>query len=305
MIDAKRWLRPVAFIGAALMLLPTYDLQAQEGEGLEEIVVTARKREESLMEVPISITAFTAEDLEARGLVELKDLQLYTPSFSFTHMQGGSARNDRSSNALVFRGLNLGFNSGITAGGQLFIDGAPVIGAYQPSIIDTERVEILKGPQSAHFGRSTFVGALNFIMKEPGDEFSGTAGLEYSPTHGSNEQYLTLEGPITDNLSLRVSGRHWEQGGYITNFANPSVDLGQRETNSASATLVWNPSDNVKVKAFLNYFRDLDGPAAQFGLQNAPPVGFQPNRNGPTQLNGIPYPDGTCDPLGSALTTRV
>jgi iron complex outermembrane receptor protein len=299
MIHANCWLRPVAVLGAALMVLPTSDLLAQQDQGLEEIVVTARKREESMMEVPIAITAFTSAELEARDLVELKDLQLYTPSFSFTHMQGGSARNDRSSNALVFRGLNLSNNVGITAGGQLFIDGAPVIGAYQPSTVDAERVEILKGPQSAYFGRSTFVGALNFVMKEPGDEFAGSAGIEYSPTFGSNEQYLSLEGPITDNLALRVSGRHWEQGGYITNFANPSVKLGQRDTNSASLNLVWTPTENVKVKTFLNYFRDEDGPAAQFGLQNAPP-----QLGGgifPSQLNGIPYPDGTCDPLGSPL----
>ena len=148
MNNAKWRLRAVAMLGAGLMALPDSVVLAQDG-GLEEIVVTARKREESMMEVPIAITAFTAEDLEARDLVDLQDLQLYTPSFSFTNMQGGSARNDRSSNALVFRGLSLSNNVGITAGGQLFIDGAPVIGAFQPSIVDVERVEILKGPQSA------------------------------------------------------------------------------------------------------------------------------------------------------------
>ena len=63
-----------------------------------------------------------------------------------------SGRNDRSSNALVFRGLYLNINVGINAGGLLFIDGAPVVGGYSPSIVDTERVEILKGPQSAYFG---------------------------------------------------------------------------------------------------------------------------------------------------------
>ena len=297
---------PAALLATAVFLLPDFAVVAQE---LEEIVVTARKREESLMEVPVSITAFTSEQLESIGMRQLTDLQLYTPSFSFQDMAGNSARNDRSSNSLLFRGLSLGFNSGITAGGQLFIDGAPVVGAYQPSIVDTERVEVLKGPQSAHFGRSTFVGALNFIMKEPGNEFAGTGGLEYSPTHGSNEQYISIEGPIVeDKLAVRLSARHWEQGGYVENFGNPSVRLGQRETNSVSTSVVITPSDNLKIKVFLNYFRDLDGPGAQFGLENSYPIidpnnpfGTMPDRAGPSQLNGIPYPDGTCDPLNSPM----
>ncbi len=288
----------VAAVCCAAMLLADSMVFAQDIV-LEEIVVTARKRQENLMEVPVSITAFTSETLEAIDMVQLTDIQLYTPSFSFTNMQGGSPRNDRSSNSLVFRGLSLGFNAGITAGGQLFIDGAPVIGAYSPSIVDTERVEILKGPQSAHFGRSTFVGALNFIMKEPGDEFSGTAGLEYSPRFGSNEQYMSFDVPLTDDLAIRVSGRHWEQGGYVTNYANPSVDLGQRDTISASTSIVWTPTENIKVKAFFNHFRDEDGPATQFGLENSPPINRVPDLTGPTQFNGIPYPDKTCDPLGS------
>ena len=208
----------------SLSVLPATAVFAQQ-LALEEIVVTARKVEENLMEVPLAVTAFSAEQLESIDMAQLTDIQLFTPSFSFTDQAGQSGRNDRSSNALVFRGLYLNVNVGITAGGLLFIDGAPVVGGYSPSIVDTERVEILKGPQSAYFGRSTFVGAVNFVMKEPDNEFRGRVSADFAK-FGSNEQHVMLEGPIVkDKLSVRVSGRHWKQGGYIEIFANRGSTL--------------------------------------------------------------------------------
>jgi iron complex outermembrane receptor protein len=281
-------LLPVLILGSASILLQDAVLLAQESGGLDEIIVTARKRDESLMDVPLAITAFPAAAIEAMDLQQINDLQLYTPSLSFTNMQGGSGRNDRSSNALVFRGLSLSANTGITAGGQVFIDGAPVVGGLTPSFVDVERVEILKGPQSAHFGRSTFVGAINFIMKEPGEEFGATVGLEYSPTFDSHEQNISVEGPIGDKFGYRVSVRNWEQGGYIDNYANTSVKLGERTTESISTSLVWRPTENLKIKGFFNYFKDEDGPGAQFFMGDTD--GFE-----------RAYPDGTCDPLSAPM----
>ena len=280
-------------VGAAmpLFVLPGVPAGAQE-LALEEIVVTARKVEENLMEVPLAITAFSAEELESIDMAELTDIQLYTPSLSFTNQQGGSGRNDRSRNALVFRGLYLNINVGINAGGLLFIDGAPVVGGYSPSIVDTERVEILKGPQSAYFGRSTFVGALNFVMKEPGDEFGGRISTDFS-SFGSNEQHVMVEGPIIeDKLSARVSGRRWVQGGYIDNFADPSDELGERTTNSLSTTIVFTPTDSLKAKLFVNFFVDEDWAATQFALKQ-------------DAFNGRGNIDGSCDPLSAPLRPGV
>ena len=119
----------------SFFVLPGTAAIAQE-LALEEIVVTARKVEENLMEVPLAVTAFSAEELESIDMAQLTDLQLFTPSFSFTDQAGQSGRNDRSSNSLTFRGLYLNVNVGITAGGLMFIDGAPVVGGYMPSIVD-------------------------------------------------------------------------------------------------------------------------------------------------------------------------
>ncbi len=293
----RRLLPALAIFVSGGLLLPDSVLLAQ---GLEEIVVTARKKEENLMEVPVAVTAFSAQDLEARDMEQLTDIQLYTPSFSFTNMQGGSARNDRSSNALVFRGLSLNGNAGIFAGGQLFIDGAPVVGAYSPSIVDVERVEILKGPQTAYFGRSAFVGALNFIMKEPGDEFGATISAD-AARYGSHEVHVSVEGPLVEGkLAGRLSYRDWEQGGYVNNNNPqnpvdpakllPSVnnELGERTTQSISGTLVWTPTDNLKIKGFFNYFEDEDGPGAQFSLKQE-------------SFNGRALVGGGCDPLSAPL----
>ena len=103
---------------------------------LEEITVTARKVEENLMQVPIAITAFTSKDVEAMGMKQMIDVSTMTPSFHFVNQQGSSGRNDRSSNALVFRGLYLGSNLTNSAGGLLFIDGAPVLSAQPPANTD-------------------------------------------------------------------------------------------------------------------------------------------------------------------------
>ncbi len=271
----------------SLFVLPGTAAIAQE-LALEEIVVTARKVEENLMEVPLAVTAFSAEELESIDMAQLTDLQLFTPSFSFTDQAGQSGRNDRSSNSLTFRGLYLNVNVGITAGGLMFIDGAPVVGGYMPSIVDTERVEVLKGPQSAYFGRSTFVGAVNFVMKEPGDEFGGRVSGDYG-SFGSNEQHLMLEGPIVkDKLSVRVSARHWELGGYIDNYGQPGERLGGRTTNSLSTSIVFTPTDGWKAKLFVNYFEDDDFAGAQFALKQ-------------DSYNGRANPDGTCDPLSTPL----
>src|SRR5262249_8889173 len=131
----------------AVQFTPAY------AQGLEEIVVTARKKEESLMEVPLSITAVTAETLDSAGIKDVRDIAAFTPGLFISYSISGQS----ISRALTFRGLT------VSNGGQLFIDGAPYVGQANPDIGALERVEVLLGPQSAYFGRSTFTGAVNYI----------------------------------------------------------------------------------------------------------------------------------------------
>jgi iron complex outermembrane receptor protein len=267
----KSMLSTTAILAAALCA-PTSSY-AQDGGAtrvaLEEIVVTARKRDENLMDVPLAISAFTAKDIEAANLKDVVDVAKFTPGFFFKNqVGGGSGRNDRSSNALIFRGLSVSGNGGITAAGLLFVDGAPVIGATAPGLADVERVEVLKGPQSAYFGRSTFAGAINFITRDPGEEFKGRFSAEAS-SFKSSDISASLEGPLVGEvLSARISARNYVEGGQYRNFSDRNEVFGDRSTEAVSGTIVFRPTDNLKIKAFVNYLEDEDGPPAQGSLKD-------------------------------------
>ena len=173
--------------------------QQQAQVGLEEITVTARRVEENLMQVPLAISAVTSADIEARGVNTLIDLGKFTSGL-FAQV-GGNGRTDRSATRLTFRGLS-------TASGQKFIDGAPFSGAAIPDIADVARVEVLKGPQSDYFGRSTYSVAVNFVSRTPADHFEGHVQADGS-MFGTTDLTASLEAPIVaGTLGIRVSGRH-------------------------------------------------------------------------------------------------
>lgn len=250
---------------------PTTDtVSGGDGSRLEEIVVTARKREETLNSVPLSVSAFSAGQIAARGIVDLTDVSNFTPGFHFQNQVGGGAgRNDRTINTLTFRGLLLANDQGVTAGGLLFVDGAPVIGGQAPPTADIERIEVLKGPQSAFFGRSTFSGAVNYVTKDPPRTISGDAAIS-GGSYGSNSEEVSVGGPLLgDSLRGRFTVYHNEKGGEYTNAALPSQTLGEQETTSFSANVLWTPTSRLRVRGAATYFTDEDGPPAQIALKQA------------------------------------
>ena len=226
---------------------------------LEEVVVTARKREESLLEVPVTVTALTGAALQSRNIVSLMDVTDYTPGFQITDTGGtpgaaGGSRADRSTQSLIVRG--------VINRTSLFIDGAPVSSGFVQGVDDLDRVEVIKGPQSAYFGRSTFIGAINLVTKTPADAFKGT----FSALYGSNnwqEYRAAVEGPIVpDKLALRLSFRDYSMDGQYKNTGGPETRLGDQSTRSFTASLYANPVDNLTIKILGIAWRDSDGPAA-------------------------------------------
>ena len=161
---------------------------ASAGPALEEIVVTARKREESLQEVPVAITAFSSEQLTKRGIVEREDLALSTPGLAFEDYSSSFSA------APVMRGLTQINVSSEVQNVATFVDGVYIQRNYAVdiSLADVSRVEVVKGPQSALYGQNAFAGAINYVLNRPGEEFSGdaevTAGsdgrLDYKPAVG-------------------------------------------------------------------------------------------------------------------------
>jgi iron complex outermembrane receptor protein len=255
-------------ITGALALLALASETTAQGQ-LEEIVVTARKQEESLMTAPLAISAFSAETLEKMNLTEMTEIAEYTPGFHFQNqIGGGSGRNDRSTSSLTFRGLYLGTGArGADAGALVFIDGAAVIGGQAPPFLDFQRVEVLKGPQAAYFGRSVMTGAINYVTRQPNtEEFGGRVTASFAEYDSSLLQF-SVEGPVTDTLALRFSASRDEKGGHYKNAANPSQTLGDRKTDSAALQALFQPNDKLTVTGYLQYMEHDDGPPAQASLK--------------------------------------
>lgn len=240
--------------------------EAQDGTRLDEIIVTARKRTESIDTVPLSITAMTSEKIEERNLKSIEDVASFTPGF-YTQQStnSGFGRNDRTFRQLTFRGIGaVGSNISIGAGGVGFVDGAPVLNSALANVQDIERVEVLKGPQSAYFGRSTFIGAVNYITKDPTDTWTGRAPAEYAEDN-LIDMSGAVSGPLNDFASIRISGRYFAKDGQYRT-ANERRRLGDQSTSSIAVTLLLTPSDNLRIKATYNHFEDDDGPPAQYTI---------------------------------------
>ena len=239
------------------------DVPASTGAGaLEEIVVTARRREENLLNVPIAVAVMSSTAIAASGVTDIRDLSKFTPGL-FVQTQDGSGSDSRIQTRLTFRGLS-------TSSGVSFIDGAPYAGNGQPDIADVARVEVLKGPQSVYFGRSTFAGAVNYVTAPPSKEFGGRASYDASTYQGSDGR-LMLEGPLMgDLLAMRVSARHYSFGGQYQNGYDRQR-LGAESTDSATVALASSPTSKLNLSLYYAYTRDEDGPPANATIRTAGP----------------------------------
>ncbi len=215
------------------------------------IVVTARKRDETLLEVPVSVSAFSQDNLDKAGATNLEDVSRLAPGFDFNN-------SNRVTPLIRFRGLEAVVNTPASRTGAVFWDGAYISdGVSILPLFDLERVEVIKGPQNAFFGRNTFSGAVNFVPQEPGSIWEGRALLSYSPSDSdSHNATVAVGGPITDNLGIRVSGMT-ERVGSDFRYANGDP-YGQIDTDAVMGTLVFEPSSSLKVKANIFYVDSQD-----------------------------------------------
>ena len=244
----------VAVTGISFSSISTAEAQ------IDELIVSARKRDENIQNVPLTVNAFTGDQLKNQVISSVEGLTSLVAGFEM----------DRSFNRSFDRPVIRG-KSTIFAGSDpssFFIDGAFYEGSITNiDVSNMERVEVIKGPQSALFGRSTYSGAINFISKLPGDEFEGSATV----TVGTNDHYDVsgrLSGPIVEGkLSGSVFLRHYEYGGDWTSEVD-GQDLGEEETNNVQATLNFTPSESGSAVLNLYYNNQDDG---QFA------AGFQPH----------------------------
>ena len=174
---------------------------------LEEVVVSARKRDETLIDVPLTVTAVSAARIEELGIRDSRDLALYTPGFSNVASFGRS-----STERPVIRGQS---NILGDPNASYFVDGVYLSGsASNTETANLERIEVIKGPQAALYGRATFAGAINYVTKRPAEAFEGKVNLTYGEF---DQRDLTAyaSGPIIDGkLYFVAAGTHTEVGGF-------------------------------------------------------------------------------------------
>ncbi len=191
--------------------------------GIEEIIVTARKREESLQDIPISISAFSEADLSRAGTVGLEDIAALTTNLSY---EGFSTAGNAGQP--IIRGLSSNFATARIQNVGVFMDGLYLQqqGMFDPGLADVARVEVVKGPQNALYGRNAFAGAVNYVTRSPSEELSA----EVTATLGSNERNdikLFLSGPLfTDTLLAKASWAQSRFDGHTENdHPNAHVDV--------------------------------------------------------------------------------
>ena len=254
-----------------LFAWPAAHAQSDESQGaagalLEEITVTARKREELAQSVPVSISAFSAEQLEALKVRDLQDLSIAMPNVSLDDIA-----TFRSTANFAIRGL--GINSSIpsidpTVG--VFIDGV-YMGQNLGLVIDMfdiASIEVLRGPQGTLFGRNVTGGAILINTKRPGEEleFSVRAAVDGNPSgDGGMTSYLmgSIGGPISDTFGARLSVYYSDDQGYWVNQFDNS-DHGAAETTIVRPVITWAPTDTLDfVLRWEHLQSEGDGPASQ------------------------------------------
>lgn len=195
---------------------------------IEEIKVTARKVEENIQDVPIAVSAYTAEDMARRSFRELEDVALATAGFSFEDYGGGYG-------VPVIRGGSQLRIQDLDATTSVYLDGIYLPRQYTIDVgtLGFDRIEVVKGPQSALFGRNAFLGAVNYVSRRPGDEL----GLRVEGTAGSDERYDIsgeVSGPLFgEKLRARVFGAYSEFDGTFPNdipFSYRDRDYNKRGT---------------------------------------------------------------------------
>lgn len=224
---------------------------------LEEVVVTARKREEGLQDTPIAVSAFTGDSLQARGIEKVDGIESVTPNLTFANRNtngGGS-----NSASIFIRGVGQADNAPTTdAGVGLYVDGVYLARSTGSvlDLIDIERIEVLRGPQGTLFGRNTIGGAVSIHTKKPTEEFEGKVRVKVGSD--SRRDFLgKISGPLTENLFASASVASLRQDGYVKNIIN-GQDLGDDDTLAFRGALRWLASDDLEINVAADYSRDRE-----------------------------------------------
>lgn len=226
---------------------------------MQEIVVTAQKREQNLQDIPVAVSAVTGEALAAKGIAQFSDLTQMSPSLTLT--VGVQPANS----SVVLRGVGtLAFSTGVEPSVAVVIDDLPVLHQAQAfsNMSDVDRVEILRGPQGTLFGKNSSAGVINIATRAPGADFGGFVNGSVT----SDGQYLTegaVNVPLGKGVAARVSGFWQHNNGFIKNLANGSM-VGGNKGWGVRGRLSAQLMDDLKLDLAMRRTHDVSNPAQTF-----------------------------------------
>jgi len=298
---------------------PAGQAQAPRSSGaeriLEEVVITARRREEALQNTPMAVSAYTGESMDYRGVTRLDEIARFAPNLTLENNPSfGGASN---SAAIYLRGIGQKeFLPTTEPGVGLYVDGVYIarsVGAIL-DIIDVERLEVLRGPQGTLFGRNTIGGAISVVTLKP--DPAGEAEGSVSVLTGTDD-LLNIKGsmhlPISDTFAARFSLASLQQDGYVRR--TDGIDLGNDDTLTGRAAFTWLPSDRLTAEISIEATRDREnGPAMELigidftdlsqlqgvVLAPPPPMAFIHNVTAAAVAPGVPC--AATDPAGNGVT---
>ena len=239
-------------IGAALAASISVPAGAQDSRLIEEIIVTAQKREERLQDVPISISVVSSETLDAYKLNEATDIQNLVPGVSLTN--GAGPR----SFGFFIRGIGTtSFSSESIEGSSAYVLDGVVMGQAGASLADlpdVERVEVLRGPQGTLFGKNASAGVISLTTVRPTAEWTARGSASWAKPDDERKVSGLVSGPITDTARFLVSARLNQRDGYINNIVD-GRKLNDRDDYGARAKLELTPTDKLSVMFIGDYWK--------------------------------------------------
>lgn len=257
-----------------------------------DIIVTARKREESAQSIPLAISAFSGKSIEARGIQKIDGIANFTPNMTFQNNPsfGGAG----SSAAIYIRGIGQKeFLPTTEPGVGVYVDGVYVarsVGALL-DLVDVERVEVLRGPQGTLFGRNTIGGAISVTTRKPAETLSGSLQA-ITGRYSRMDAKAVINVPLSDRLFSKVSVATFNRDGYVRHLSD-GRDLGDVGTVTGRLDLRWAASSAVEVTLAVEGTRDrTNGPAFALAKVNYGSRIFNP-QNLPMLPPGSPPTAGT------------
>ena len=266
-------------IAVALVLGAGAAQAQQSGATLEEIVVTAQKRAESLQDVPVAVSAVSGVKIAEQGVTGIESLRNFVPTLWMTETAIG--------NNIAIRGVFSGVNPGFEQSVGTYVDGI-YRGRPQQTrapFMDIERVEVLRGPQSILFGKNSIAGALNITTARPTQEFAAGVSALYEPDFNEQEYTGYLSGPITEHFRARVAARYRETDGHLKNLTL-STDEPHREETNVRAWLEWDATDSLRL-SFKAEKGEFDVVGRQIEIYSEIPVPGAPSPTNP--FGGLTY----------------